>query len=358
MAEADAGLSFEIARRDDGFALEAALTVGEGETVALVGPSGAGKSTCLAIVAGLLRPDSGRVVCGGEVWCDVADGIHRPPEQRRTGMLFQEFALFPHRSVGDNVRYGSRARGRSRQDAGRSAAKWLERLGLAHLADRPVGSVSGGERQRVALARALASEPRVLLLDEPFGALDVTTRGSVRAELRRFLAECGLATLLVTHDPVDALALGERVAVMEEGRLIQAGPREELLAHPRTSFVADLAGLNLFRAELAGGTGLKEARVGPVVFHVLADGRSGESFLAFAPSEVALSAEASRGSPQNVFAGVVVDVLPLADRLRVVLDAGVRLVAEVTREAASALSLRVGASASASIKATAIRVYH
>jgi molybdate transport system ATP-binding protein len=350
-------LRVDAAVRFDGFSLEASLSVGAGETVALVGPSGSGKSTCLALIAGLLRPDAGVVVWGSEVWCDAARGVHRPPEARRVGMLFQHDALFPHLTVGENVRYGPLARGRSRREAAVAAASWIERLGLRGLDARSVAGLSGGQRQRVALARALAAEPAVLLLDEPFGALDVTTRGVVRSELRRYLAEFGLPTVLVTHDPVDALAFGDRIVVLESGRVSQAGSREMLLAEPRTAFVADLAGLNLYRAELASGPGLKEARAGDVVFHVLADDRSGSAFLAFAPSEVVLSVEPRPGSPQNVLAGRVVELLPLPDRLRVVLDAGVVVVAEVTREAASSLGLAAGRTVWASVKATAIRVY-
>jgi molybdate transport system ATP-binding protein len=259
--------------------------------------------------------------------------------------------------VAQNVRYGPLARGRSRADADRIATDWIGRLGLGGLEQRPVGRISGGERQRVGLARALASEPRALLLDEPFGSLDVATRGAVRSQLRAFLDEVGLPAILVTHDPVDALAFGDRIGVLEAGRLVQLGPREELLAQPRSAFVAELAGLNLYRAELAAGRGLKEARVGPVVFHVLADERSGPAFLAFAPSEVSLSASRGPGSPQNVLQGRVRELAPLPDRLRVVMDAGVLVVAEVTREAAAALELAPGREAWASIKATAIRVY-
>jgi molybdate transport system ATP-binding protein len=353
----EAGLSFEAALELEGFHLEAAFEVRPGETLALVGPSGAGKSLCLALVAGLARPDRGRISCGSAVWCDTARGRHAAPEERRVGLVFQDFALFPHLSVGDNVRYGPLARGRSRREAATAAAHWLGRLGLGGLEGRPVAEMSGGQRQRVALARALAAEPQVLLLDEPFGSLDVTTRGAVRSELRSFLAEFGLPTVLVTHDAVDALVFGRRIAVLEAGRLSQLGLREELLAQPRTPFVAELAGLNLYRAELAAGRGLKEARVGALVFHVLADDRSGPSFLAFSPSEVALSATATSGSPQNVFAGRVTELVPLTDRLRVVLDVGVTLAAEVTREAASILELAAGRPVWAAVKATAIRVY-
>jgi molybdate transport system ATP-binding protein len=353
----ETGLAFAAEAAIGGFHLDAAFEVGRGETLVLVGPSGAGKSTCLTLVAGLRRPRAARVVCGGAVWCDTGAGIDRPPEQRRAGLVFQEYALFPHRSVLGNVAYGPRARGSSRGEAEARAARWLDRLGLGELADRPVTSLSGGQRQRTALARALASDPQVLLLDEPFASLDAATRANVRVELRAFLEEVGLPTVLVTHDPVDALALGDRIAVLESGRVVQSGTREDLLAHPRSPVVAELAGLNLYRAELTAGRGLKEARVGDVVFHVLADDRAGPSFLAFAPSEVALSAERGPGSPQNVFAGTVREVLPLPDRLRVSIDAGVAIVAELTREAGATLAVRPGRPVWASIKATAIRVY-
>ncbi len=344
------GLSFDATLALGAFRFEACFSVSPGETLALVGPSGAGKTTALALLAGLLRPDRGRIACGGEVWCDVARGLHLSAEARRVGVVFQDYALFPHLDVRANVAYGPRARGRGRAPAEAAAARWLERLSLAGLADRPVGALSGGERQRVALARALAAEPLALALDEPFAAVDVKTRGALRAE-------CALPTVLVAHDPVDAFALGDRVAVLEEGRLVQAGSHEELLERPRSAFVAELAGINLYRVELASGAGLKEARAGALVFHVLADGRSGESFLAFSPSEVALAAEPHPGSPQNVFAGRVVEVQPLADRLRVVLDVGVRMAADVTREAGAALALSPGVRVAASVKATAIRVY-
>jgi molybdate transport system ATP-binding protein len=237
------------------------------------------------------------------------------------------------------------------------ASRWIDRLDLDALERRRVSDLSGGERQRVALARALASEPRLLLLDEPFGSLDVATRGAVRGELSRFLSECGLPTILVTHDPVDALALGERIAVLEAGRVTQVGTRAQLVSEPRTAFVAELAGLNLYRADLAEGRGLKEARARGISFHVLSDERHGPAFVAFAPAEVSLSVERLPGSAQNAFQGRVVEVRPLPDRLRVVLDVGVVLVAEVTREAASALGLDVGRSLWASVKATAIHVY-
>ncbi len=353
---AEAGLGFEASLRRGDFQLSAAFAVEPGDTLALLGESGAGKSTCLSIIGGLVAAEQGRVTVG-DVWCDTARGIDWPPERRHVGFVFQEFALFPHLTVLGNVAYGLRARGRSRAEAEGRAQSWLDRLGLGQTGGRAARELSGGERQRVALARALATEPRVLLLDEPFGALDARTRQNVRGELRAFLHELGIPTVLVTHDPVDALVLGDRIAVLEEGRVVQTGRRDELLEHPRTPVVAALAGLNVYPVELTPGSGLREARAGDVVFHVLADGGQGPCFLSFAPQDVALAASRQPGSPQNVFQGHVREVLPMPDRLRVVLDAGVLIIAELTREAAATLAVAPGRMLWASVKATAIRVY-
>jgi len=352
------GLLLSLGHRRGALTLDVALTVAPGETVALMGPSGAGKTTCLEAVAGLLRPDRGRVSCAGEVWLDRASSVDRAPEARRVGFLFQDYALFPHLDARANVAYGPRARGVPAAQAARAADEWLERLGLREAAGRRPPALSGGERQRVALARALASGARALLLDEPMGALDVATRAAVRGQLRRVLEEAALPALLVTHDAVDALALGDRVAVLEEGRLTQVGTHDALALNPRTSFVADLAGRNLYPATVEPGTGLKAARSGALVFHVLADQVEGKAFLVFAPSEVTLSVTRHEGSAQNVFAATLRELRPGPDRAFAVLDAsGLTMTAEITREAAAALHLAPGQPVWAAVKATAIGVY-
>ncbi len=355
-SETGAGLVVEAACPLPDFDLQVAFEAPAGQTLVLAGPSGAGKSACLDVIAGL-RPAVGRVALGGEAWLDTAAGVDRPPRQRRVGVVFQEYALFPHLSARDNVAYGPRARGLGRAGARKGADRWLERVGLDAESGRRAVDLSGGERQRVALARALASEPRVLLLDEPFAALDVRTRAAIRTQVLSLLRELRVPVVLVTHDPVDALSLGDRMAVLERGRLTQVGTRDELRARPRTPFVAELAGLNLFAAVIPGGKGLKEARTGPVVFHVLADELSGPAFVAFAPADVTLLGAPAAASAQNTLAATVHELVPMADRLRVVLDAGVTLSAEVTREAAGDLALERGRRVWASVKATAIRVY-
>jgi molybdate transport system ATP-binding protein len=224
-------LSVELAVPLRSFRLELSLAVAA-ETVAIVGPSGAGKSTVLRAIAGLLRPESGRVALDDDVWFDSSTRVDRAPEDRSVGMVFQQYALFPHLSVQKNVEFGGKQR----------AADMMERLGIAHLARARPLQLSGGERQRVALARALARSPKVLLLDEPLSALDPHTRDLVRAELAGHLAGLGLPTLLVSHDVADAVALADRVGVIRDGRIVQLGTPAELAAAPADEFVARVFG--------------------------------------------------------------------------------------------------------------------
>jgi molybdate transport system ATP-binding protein len=234
---------------------------------------------------------------------------------------------------------------------------WLDRLDLGGFDDRPVTELSGGQKQRVALARALVSGAGALLLDEPFGSLDVSTRSSVRRRLGEFLREVELPTVFVTHDPTDALALASRIAILEGGKISQEGECDELVARPQTPFVADLFGLNFYRGDISGGPGLREVRVNHVVFHVPSNAEAGPIVIAFPPSAVTLFRQKPDGSARNTFQGIVQDISPLPEKLRVVLDCGVRMAADVVREAASSLNLDRGETMWVSIKATAIQVY-
>jgi molybdate transport system ATP-binding protein len=227
-------LDIDITLPRRAFDLRAALSVGA-ETIALVGPSGSGKTSLLRTIAGLERPQAGRIALGAEVWFDADAGIALSAERRRVGYLPQDYGLFPHLTVAGNVRFAGK---RDRPDL-------LERLGIAHLASAHPRQLSGGERQRVALARALAREPRVLLLDEPFGALDAITRQQVRDELADILQQLKLPTLLVTHAFDDATALAERIGVIDHGRLVQLAPAPELLRRPASVMVAALTGANV-----------------------------------------------------------------------------------------------------------------
>ena len=230
--------------------LDVALEVAAGECLALAGPSGAGKSSVLRIAAGLLRPRAGRVACGERVWLDCARGVDLPPEQRRCGYLFQDYALFPNLNAWQNVGYGLPRRGRRER-----ALELLERFGLADRAEARPRTLSGGERQRVALARALAPGPDVLLLDEPLSALDARTRAAAGRELAAVLHAAGVPALLVTHDFQEAALLGDRVGVIDGGRIVQTGSASELAAEPASPFVADFTGAVVLTGTASPGAG-------------------------------------------------------------------------------------------------------
>jgi molybdate transport system ATP-binding protein len=327
------------------FTLELALGV-EG-TVALVGPSGAGKTSVLRVVAGLVRPPRGRVVLGREAWLDTARGICLPPERRRVGLVFQEYALFPHLGVRANVAYGA---------GGRPVDALLERFRIAHLAHAHPRDLSGGERQRVALARALAREPEVLLLDEPLSALDAHTRTEVRGELAELLRGLELPALLVTHDYEDAAALADRVGVVVEGRLRQLGPPAELVARPRDGFVAAFTGANLLRGRARRGEGaLTTIRLEGGEELWSADDGEGEVGVVVYPWEVSV-ARTHEGLPDsalNVLRGEIGSVVELANRVRVRIGP---VTAEVTAASAQRLELARGGIAYATFKATGTRL--
>lgn len=296
-----APLELDIAVALRSYALAVSLAL-ERETFALVGPSGSGKTTVLRAIAGLRRPDRGRIAASGRAWLDTAAGVDLPPERRSVGLVFQEYALFPHLSVRANVAFG----GRERVD------ELLARFGIGHLADARPGVISGGERQRVALARALARDPAVLLLDEPLSALDAHTRAVVRAELGEVLAEVALPALLVTHDFRDAAALAHRVGVIVDGRLRQVGTPAELVARPADSFVASFTGGNLLPGTAEGSRVVLDA--GPVVR--AAETARGRVGVAVYPWEVAVAATAP-GDGANAIPGRVGGVAPEGGRERV-----------------------------------------
>ncbi len=324
------------------FALELTLDVGR-ETLALVGPSGAGKSTVLRAVAGLLHPDAGRVALGERVWLDTAAGVNLPPERRSVGLVFQDYALFPHMTVRANVAFG----GPSRVDA------LLERLGIAHLADARPLDVSGGERQRVALARALARDPDVLLLDEPLSALDAHTRATVRAELRELIAELGLPVLLVTHDFEDAATLADRVGVLVDGRVLQVGSAADLVASPVDAFVASFTGANVLHGVARPGGGLTQVILDGGGSIWTTDPGEGPVALAVYPWDVSIGHEAPDDSAVNHVRAPISSLVALGNRVRVRVGP---VTAEVTARSAERLGLRQGDVVVATFKATATRL--
>jgi molybdate transport system ATP-binding protein len=342
---------FQVAR--GGFALDLDLTVEPGDVVALLGPNGAGKSTALRVLAGLLHPTGGRVALEGRTLDDAAARVHVPPEQRGVGVVFQDYRLFPHLSALDNVAFGLRCRGLARAEARTRAAAWLDRVGLAEFAAARPGAMSGGQAQRVALARALAPEPRLLLLDEPLAALDARTRLDVRADLRRHLEAFTGATVLVSHDPVDAMVLADQVLVLEDGHVVQCGPIAEVARRPKTDYVARLVGLNLHRGFAIGST----VKIDDGVEIITADPTDGPVFTAFSPTCVAVFRERPDGSPRNVWPTTITDVELSGSGVRLRLDGPLPLLAEVTAIAAAELDLVPGRQVWAAVKASDIHAY-
>ena len=354
---ADGALQLRALSRVGAIELDVALEVPAGECLALAGPSGAGKTSVLRIAAGLLRPRTGRVSCGGELWLDTERGVDVAPERRRCGYVFQEYALFPNLRVWQNVAYPLRELPRA--ERAERARELLHRFGIAGLADARPQTLSGGERQRVALARALAVRPRALLLDEPLSALDTRTRAAASRALAAVLRAAGVPALLVTHDFAEAAQLGDRVGVIDGGRVVQLGTPAQLAASPVSSFVADFTGASVLtgtaRSE-AGGLTVVALDGGGEIRSV--DERSGPVAASVFPWEISLEppAGAHSDSARNRLAAEVVSVTALGNRVRVGLAAPQPLAAEVTAAAAGELGLRAGVRVTAAWKATATRL--
>ncbi len=307
--------------------VRADLTAEAGEVVVVIGPNGAGKSTLLQAIAGLAP---GRVSVEGEEWTDL------DVPQRRVGYVFQDQSLFPHLTALDNVTFGPRARGRSRAAAEAVARDWLERFGIADLADRLPRELSGGQAQRVAIARALATDPRLLLLDEPMAGLDVGVASGLRLELGGHLAAYDGITLLVTHDAIDALTLASRVLVVDGGRVVQDGTPDEVAQRPATDHVARLVGLNVIR--------------------------DGDQLRSFRPTAVTVDLDEPHGSARNRWRGELLSATPHGDALRLVVRTGSGghardLIADVTPGAAAELGLAPGRAVWLSVKETSVNAY-
>lgn len=333
--------------------IAATLDVADGETVAVLGPNGSGKSTVLASIAGILRPDSGSVTLDGTALFDDTNGVWCPPHDRGTALLAQDPLLFPHLNALENVAFSPRSAGLSREAARTAGAQWLAEVDATDLAHRRPSQLSGGQAQRVAIARALAAEPRLLLLDEPMAALDITVVPAMRQLLKRVLT--GRSAVIVTHDVLDALLLADRVVVMEHGRIVEDGPTQDVLARPRSSFAAGIAGLNLARG-LADDGGVVTAsglRIAGLP-HGVQVGTGAAAVAVFRPSAVSVHREPPGGSPRNVVRAFVRELEPHGAQVRVQTD---EISADVTAPVVAELDLMPGTEVFLAVKASEVLIY-
>ena len=343
------------------FTLDVTLAVAPGEVLGVLGPNGTGKTTLLRALSGLTAVAEGSIRLGSTVLDDAATGTFVPPEQRPVGLVFQNYRLFPHLGVRDNVAFATRSRGASRRDARRHADHYLQQLDLSTLASRKPAQLSGGQAQRVALARALAADPGLLLLDEPLSALDARTRLDVRTELRRHLAAFAGPILMVTHDPLEAMVMTDRLLVIEEGRVVQQGTPAQVAARPATQYVARLVGLNLYPGTLTSADGTVRLHDGGVLTAAPDSplpSTGTDVLVAVRPSAIAIQTDRPlHASPRNVWAGTVIGLEMLADRVRARIDGAPNALVDLTAAAVAELELRPGQPVWLSAKATEVDVY-
>ena len=353
--EGSDGLIVDAEVRRGDFTLAVSLAAAPGQVLGVLGPNGAGKSTLLSAVAGLTPVSAGRIMLAGQVMDDADVGTFVEASGRPVGFVFQNYRLFPHLTVAENVAFSPRARGQGKRAARSAASYWLDRFRLSDLTDRKPDQLSGGQAQRVALARALAGQPALLLLDEPLSALDAGTRLDVQAELKRHLADFTGPCLLVTHDPLEALVLADQLIVLEGGRIVQEGTPAQIARQPATDYVAKLVGLNLYPGRADGSHVVLS---GGGAFVVADHGLHGDVLVAVRPSAIVVSTQRPQhSSARNAWQAKVTGLTLLADRVRLDLDGQPQAMVDVTPAAVAELSLDPGSQVWLTVKATDLEVY-
>ncbi|MGD2103349.1 MAG: ATP-binding cassette domain-containing protein [Acidimicrobiia bacterium] len=341
-----------VVARAGGFRLDVSLSIAPGETVALLGPNGAGKSTVVSAITGLVPIDSGRITLGEDVLDDAGTGTFVTADHRRIGVVFQDYLLFPHLSIVENVAFGLRCRRVGRTEALSRSTTWLAQVGLEGLGARRPGDLSGGQAQRVALARALAIEPDLLLLDEPLSALDVTTRDEFRHRLDDHLSVFAGPRLFITHDPTEAFLLADRIHIIESGVITQEGTADEIRLRPATQYAADLAGLNLLAGMAADGA----VAVDGHALRVADELADGPVLVTIHPAAVSVHRQRPAGSPRNAWETTVERVESLGTRARLRTGSPLALTIEVTDAARRELDIQPGSGVWVAVKATEIDV--
>jgi len=346
------------------FRLDVAFTVAPGEVLGVLGPNGAGKTTLLRALAGLDALTDGHIILDGHTLDNADQDTFVAAHHRPVGVVFQNYRLFPHLNVRDNVAFAARAQGQRRRTARHQAEHWLTHLDLAAYADRKPRQLSGGQAQRVALARALAAEPALLLLDEPLAALDARTKLDVRTTLHHHLTDFAGPALLVTHDPLEAMVLTDRLLVIENGRIVQHGTPAEVARRPATAYIARLMGLNLYPGTLRPDASTIDLDEGGTLI-ATTDHPAGHPAPTATPVLVALRPTAiavhttrpEHSSPRNTWAGTVAGLELLTDRVRIQVHGPPSALVDVTPTAAADLDLTAGAPVWLSTKATDLDVY-
>lgn len=344
-------VDFQV-RRSEGFELSLKLDIGAGKTVALLGPNAAGKSTAVSAISGLLPIDSGRIELAATVLDFPEHGVFVGAEVRSIGVVFQDYLLFPHLSVLENVAFGLRSRGIPSTEAAERSRSWLETLDLGGLENRRPGDLSGGQAQRVALARALVIEPALLLLDEPLAALDVTTRTELRHVLGDHLGAFDGPKLLITHDPTEAFLLADEIHIIEEGAVTQSGTADEIRLRPRTQYAADLVGYNLVTGLAHAGvveTGSHDLRIADEMIE-------GAVVATIHPTAISVHPSRPEGSQRNSWETTVERIEQLGPRVRLRTGPPLPLTVEVTDSARSDLAIEPGSRVWVAFKATEITV--
>jgi molybdopterin-binding protein len=331
---------------------DVSLEVGRGEYLVIIGPTGAGKTILLETIAGLYLPESGRITI------DYGEITRLPPKDRNICMVYQDYMLFPHLTVEQNIGFGLKSRKTLPDEAGRKGRDMAELLGIDHLLHRSPKTLSGGEQQRTAIARALVMEPDLLLLDEPLSALDVRTREAMGKELKRLHRVTGVTVLHVTHNFLEVFALADRVAVMNQGRIVQTGLPDEVFRKPKSEFIASFTGVeNIFKGVCTAAPDAATVTVGELTLVSSNCKAGGEVYATIRPEDILISRDPVTSSARNSFPGIITGVVNNGMVIKITVDIGVPVVSVLTRRGFEELGLGEGERVYLTFKAAAVHIF-